>query len=289
MISICGDVHNFYELVVNYSKIAEEAGCSAMIQVGDWGQNKKDINNAVAKSYYPHLPVFVVAGNHEAFDLWEGFEGIKEVMHNVFFVQKGHIMKLDGLNVLFCGGASSIDKKWQGSSWDWREDIQPADVARFEKNYNEFLELRDGCEKIDLMISHVPPASVIDRNFDPKQKLAFDVPIYWQDKSAPIVEEIWKQVGEPVLKCGHMHKRVIDGNCQILDINEMIFYPPAPLLSAEEANAQMSPEVRALQKERLDDLESVRNSRIIPSMNEPEPWEHPMELAHPLDKPNARK
>ena len=287
MLTIVGDIHGFIELLVDYSKIAKEAGCSAMIQVGDFGVSWMELNKIRGSSHYPHLPVYIIPGNHEDFDQWQDFEGVKEVMHNVFFVQKGHIMKLDGLNVLFCGGASSIDKKWQGSAWDWREDIQPADVVRFEKNYNEFLELHDGCEKIDLMIAHVPPKGVIDRNFDPKQKLAFDVPIYWQDKSAPIIEDIWNQIGNPPLMVGHMHRKVIDGNCRILDINEMIFYPPAPLLSAEEANAQMGPEVRALQKERLDDLESVRKSRIIPPMNEPEPWEHPMSYNHPLDKPNV--
>ena len=278
MIAICGDVHSFFELLVDYSKIAKEAGCSAMIQVGDFGVSPQAINDLKAKSLYPRIPVFVIAGNHEYFDMWEGFEGVKEVMHNVFFVQKGHIMKLDGLNVLFFGGASSIDKAYQGSAWDWREDIQPSDVERFRKNRAKM----DG--NIDLMIAHVPPKGVIDRNFDPKNKLAFGVPIYWQDKSAPIIEDVWNQVGNPPLCVGHMHRKVIDGNCRILDINEMIFYPPAPLLSAEEANAQMSPEVRALQKERLDDLESVRKSRIIPSMNEPEPWEHPMSYNHPLSK-----
>ena len=281
MLAIVGDIHSFFELLVDYSKIAKEAGCSAMCQVGDFGVSPQAINDLKAKSLYPHIPVFVIAGNHEYFDMWEGFEGVKEVMHNVFFVQKGHIMKLDDLNVLFVGGASSIDKKWQGSSWDWREDIQPSDVVRFQKNYAQL----DG--NIDLMIAHVPPKGVIDRNFDPKQKLAFDVPIYWQDKSAPIIEDIWNQVGNPPLYAGHMHRKVIDGNCRILDINEMVFYPPAPLLSAEEADAQMSPDVRALQKERLDDLESVRNSRIIPPFDEPKEWEHPMSYNHPLDNGQA--
>ena len=169
-------------------------------------------------------------------------------------------MKLDGLNVLFCGGASSIDKKWQGSSWDWREDIQPSDVVRFQKNYTQL----DG--NIDLMIAHVPPKGVIDRNFDPKQKLAFDVPIYWQDKSAPTSEDIWNQVGNPPLYAGHMHRKVIDCNCRILDINEMIFYPPAPLLSAEEASTQMlNKGIVQEQKNRLNDLEEARKARNKPT------------------------
>lgn len=287
MLVILGDVHGFYELVVNYSKIAKEAGCVAMIQAGDFGMSWMEINKAKGSSIYPHLPVYIIEGNHEDFAQWIDVNRdnkIKEVMHNVFFVPRGYILKLDDLNILFLGGASSIDKKYQGSSWDWREDIRPEDEKRFFENYNAFLEKHDGCEKIDLMITHVPPKGVIDRNFDPKKKLMFDQPIDWQDKSAPVVEKIWKQVGEPQLFCGHMHKKVIDGNCRILDINEMIFYPPAPLLSADEANAQISPEVRALQKDRLDDLESVRNARKIPPMDEPKSWEHPMSYNHPLTK-----
>ena len=33
MLAILGDIHGFYELVVNYSKVAKEAGCNALIQV----------------------------------------------------------------------------------------------------------------------------------------------------------------------------------------------------------------------------------------------------------------
>ena len=138
MISICGDVHGFYELVVDYSRMAKEAGCVALCQVGDWGMHMREIHAAIVKSNYPHIPVYVIPGNHEYFDSWEGFEETKEVMHNVTFVQRGHIMKVDGLNVLFFGGASSIDKSYQGKNWDWREDIQPKDVERFEKNLLKF-------------------------------------------------------------------------------------------------------------------------------------------------------
>jgi hypothetical protein len=61
-----------------------------------------------------------------------------------------------------------------------------------------------------------------------------------------------------------MHRKVIDGKCRILDINEMIMYPKPDLLTAEEAALQVpkpSPEIKAQQKERLDELERVRNSR----------------------------
>jgi hypothetical protein len=277
-VGIIGDLHGFYELLVDYSKVAKEAGAVAIIQAGDFGVTNSALNRYKSKSFYPHLPTFVIEGNHEEFSQWVGLEDIKEVMHNLFYVPRGHIMKLAGLNICFMGGASSIDKSYQGSSWDWREDIQPSDMERFRKNRAKM----DG--NIDLFITHVPNQSVIERNFDPKNKLSFGVPIYWQDKSAPLVEEIWNNIGKPPMFSCHMHRKVIDGNCRILDINEMVFYPPAPLLSAEEANAQMSPEVRALQKERLDDLESVRKSRIIPPMNEPEPWEHPISYNHPLSK-----
>jgi Icc-related predicted phosphoesterase len=270
MISICGDIHGFIELLVDYSKIAKEAGCSAMIQAGDFGVSPQAINDLKAKSLYPHIPVFVIAGNHEYFNMWDGFEEMKEVMHNVFFVQPGVILKLDEKNVLFLGKASSIDKKYQGKSWDYREDLSEADKARVEK-YLGALEERG--EKVDVMISHVPPERIIRANFDNRAKLAFGVGIEWQDNNSVYIEEIWDRVGNPPLYAGHMHRKVIDGNCRILDINEMIFYPPAQLLSAEEANAQMS---------------SVQNSRIIPPFDEPKEWEHPMSYNHPLDKPKAK-
>ena len=36
MLTIVGDIHGFIELLVDYSKIAKEAGCVAMCQVGDF-------------------------------------------------------------------------------------------------------------------------------------------------------------------------------------------------------------------------------------------------------------
>lgn len=277
-IGIIGDLHGFFELLVDYSKVAKEAGAVAIIQAGDFGVTSNDLNKYKSKSFYPHLPVFVIEGNHEEFSQWVGLEDIKEVMHNLFYVPRGHIMHLADMNVLCMGGASSIDRKWQGSAWDWREDIQPSDMERFRKNRAKL----DG--NIDLFITHVPNQSVIERNFDARNKLAFGVSIDWADKSAPLVEEIWNSIGNPPMFSCHMHKKVVDGNCRILDINEMIFYPSAPLLSADEASAQMSPKVCALQKDRLDDLESVRNSRKIPPMNEPDSWVHPMSYNHPLTK-----
>jgi hypothetical protein len=42
------------------------------------------------------------------------------------------------------------------------------------------------------------------------------------DVAARRVEEVWKRIGEPMLVCGHMHRSVIDGQCRILNINELV-------------------------------------------------------------------
>ena len=74
---------------------------------------------------------------------------------------------------------------------------------------------------IDLMVTHVPPQSVITASANPVNKLQFGVSIDWRDANADVVEDVWRHVGCPPLVCGHMHYAFTstDG-VRILDIDE---------------------------------------------------------------------
>jgi Icc-related predicted phosphoesterase len=253
-IAICGDIHGFYELLVDYSKSAKEAGAAAVIQVGDFGVSSEELNRYRSRSLYPHLPVYYIEGNHEYFSQYEGITEVKEVARNIFFVPRGTVLKLDGKNIAFLGGAASIDKVWQGEAWDNRENITPQQVERMYRKIAQ----TDG--PIDILVTHVPPHRVIKANFDNKGKLAFGVGLDWEDPNGMIVEKLWDDLGNPTMFCGHMHRSVlfdVDKGSRILNINELFFHPKydvETILDQKTADEQ---------KKRKAELDTVRNSRIV--------------------------
>jgi hypothetical protein len=126
-------------------------------------------------------------------------------------------MELDGRTIAFMGGAASIDKDYrlrQNMHWDENENITPDQVARLLKN-------AEG-KQIDLFITHCPPNSVIEENFDNSNKLYFGVGLDWTDPNQQIIEDLWHKMGTPIIFSGHMHRSVVGLNYRILDIDELL-------------------------------------------------------------------
>ncbi len=216
-IGIVGDIHGFIELL---HKMVKETvpydNIPCVIQVGDFGVNPVELARWKSKSYSFAKPTYFVDGNHEYFSHLLAFNEVTELVPNLFYVPRGSVLKLDGRVVAFLGGAASIDKAWQGSSWDWRENITEADVLKLWDNLNKM-----GNPKVDLFVTHAPPLSVVNKNFDAKQKLGFGVPITWTDPNMIVVETLWEQLGKPDMVCGHMHRSVkFAENSYIMAINE---------------------------------------------------------------------
>jgi hypothetical protein len=122
------------------------------------------------------------------------------------------VLEVDGLKVGCMGGAFSVDYKMRRLGIDWftEESISTGD----------FYKLWDH-EHLDLMVTHSPPQSVIERNFDRSVIDDFGLPDNWRDQSAVAVEELWRKFNYPPLFCGHMHRSVRDRTCRILDVNEV--------------------------------------------------------------------
>lgn len=87
-------------------------------------------------------------GNHE--DHWRLAERESdEIVPKVFYMPRGQILKLrDGRNVLFMGGAESIDRHIRvlGETWFPEEILKPKDVMRVPQD-----------ARIDIVISHTCP------------------------------------------------------------------------------------------------------------------------------------
>lgn len=209
-IVLLGDLHGLSKVLEKVdAEVSTRPNVVAGIQVGDLGWYKD--TNELFHTLNLKLPWYWIDGNHEDHSLLKYTE-VTEVAPNLFFVPRGTIMEIDGMTIGFLGGAASVDKQMRlqlDLHWSWEEDITDADVAKF-----------DGVDKVDLLITHCPPQSVIQNNFDPNFLEYFNLPNTWRDPSADKVEAVWEKLGKPPIVSGHMHKAVTDGNARILDVNE---------------------------------------------------------------------
>lgn len=210
MLAIVGDLHGNVKSMQNIDDcISKEKDISAVIQVGDWGwypnrfpmYERLKMNN---KWYF-------IDGNHEHHWWLSRYVEVSEVLPNVHFIPRGTVLELDGKKIAFMGGAGSVDKAYN-SNWSDGEDILDEEIA-----------LLDDVTSVDLLITHCPPQSTIQKYFDVNDLRLFGLPNTWMDINADKIETLWKRLGEPPLVCGHMHRRVIDGTVRILDIEEIYY------------------------------------------------------------------
>lgn len=139
-----GDLHgNFYHI----NNMIKEHSPDIIIQCGDfgiWNENKfKNINVG-------NTLVYFIDGNHEDFDYIENEIVAKnkfEIAKNVFYQPRGSYITINNKNILFIGGAGSIDKKFRTPGYDWwpNETISINDVENLPE------------VNIDIVVSHTCP------------------------------------------------------------------------------------------------------------------------------------
>jgi Icc-related predicted phosphoesterase len=216
MIVFIGDLHaEFTHLKKMLENIPRNA---TLIQIGDfgfWDQYRK-----LWETVWPTLgfdkPMYAIDGNHEFFPILRGIEEITEVWPGVTYIPRGTVLDIEEVKMGFIGGAASIDYKSRmlGIDWFTEEVISPAD---YEK-------MIGAAEYLDLLVTHTPPRSVIAKHFDDATKEWFGLPRTWQDPSSVAIDAIWEKYGKCPLICGHMHRKVIDGNCRILAVDEVFTF-----------------------------------------------------------------
>lgn len=167
---VTGDKHaesrtlfNLDLLVNNFTKE------DLVIVLGDFGfiwNKNKVVKNLEALGSQLNYTLCFLDGNHENFPLISSLEKIIEwnggraglLPGGIIHLLRGEIYQINGKTIGVCGGAISVDQEWrtEGKSWWAQEDITLADIANFEHNF-ERLELK----KIDIMLSHTCPASIL--------------------------------------------------------------------------------------------------------------------------------
>jgi len=218
MIALLGDIHGDFFMLGQLVRRAKEKGATAVIQVGDFGYYPRLI--AQLRQLDLVLPVYWIDGNHEAHEYFLDDENT-QTHDNVTFVPRGSVLDIDNRRIAFMGGAASVDKQIRidyRMHWSPLEDIRPQDMDRMRT------ELAKVDNKVDMFITHVPTQSVIQKHFDPRVlRDYFGLPLTWRDPNADRVEELWNEMNKPPMYSGHMHRSVKDGNCRILNINELVY------------------------------------------------------------------
>lgn len=229
-IAIVGDLHGCFTPLVAASEKAD-----AVIQVGDlgyWAQLEPEWNKATQhceRIRANTCPLFFVDGNHDDVKTLASLTkdwsfGYTQVWRGLKFVSRGSVFSVDGRRVLFLGGSKSVDGQMRslgtGKVNCWypeHEQLTTTDARRALAN----IEI---VGTIHMMVTHTPPSSIIRTHFPPSGLRQFGInPDTWVDESAMLVELVWNDLGRPPLYCGHMHRKVDDGNCHILGIEEILY------------------------------------------------------------------
>ena len=221
-----GDVHAESPLMRDFLN-SEEKYCLQLGDFGfifkynDWKWNK--FLNHFEKNY-PNKMIFTVLGNHENYDSIEKMPvkdmfgaRCRKIRSNVYAVERGEILSIEGLNILCIGGADSIDKAWRqdGISWWAQKKISDTDVKKtVEKGLT--------CS-FDMICSHAMPAFFMLQNFTP----------CFQTGSEFSLEKIYCDIENngghiPLWIGGHVHNSIdmmYNGTLfRSLDIGEKIIY-----------------------------------------------------------------
>lgn len=159
-----GDVHGNLNLITFYIKRFKLTN-TIFIQVGDLGagvihQSAYDLINIILVETNNIL--YAIRGNHDDPDL---FLTTHNVTSNIIFVRDYDILNLLGLNILFIGGAISIDRRYrvrEGLPW-WDEE-----PVKTDPHY--LIELSK-IEKIDICVTHSAPIFVYPYTFFTEDKI----------------------------------------------------------------------------------------------------------------------
>jgi hypothetical protein len=145
-IIVAGDIHADWGL---FNTFLNKKRPSIVLQAGDFGFwpriKKYDIT-----ALKPHnTKIYWCDGNHD--DHWSlKTLTSNEIIPNVFYQKRGSVLTLpDGRNVLFFGGAHSVDRDRRTLGFDWFPEEIPS--------YKEFENLKSLNKKIDIVVSHTCP------------------------------------------------------------------------------------------------------------------------------------
>jgi len=156
---LLGDIHGYWSVIANHIVHNEEKNIG-YIQIGDFGigfgSPENEFNrlvqlNDILNEY--ECDLFIMRGNHDdpAWFRDENFIDYKKALNRIAFVPDYTIINIDMENILFVGGAVSIDRNPRRFNMDtfpawWVDEVFTLDMKRLQ----EF-------ENIERIITHTAP------------------------------------------------------------------------------------------------------------------------------------
>lgn len=197
-ILICGDIHGNYgklNQLINRHKPEKVLCCGDFGYFPKWHGHTYVNNYGRIKTIDQYcintngIPVYWCDGNHE------DHHALQELakkdppcfMENVYYMKRGSVLKLDdGRNVLFMGGALSIDRAWRvlNESY-WKEEVLTEEDLKSLPDTN-----------IDIVISHTAPT-----DFKFRTPLGKEIP----DTSRDILQYVFEKYHPKLWYFGHFH------------------------------------------------------------------------------------
>lgn len=154
---LLGDIHEYWNVIANHVVHNNEQNI-AYIQVGDFGIGMGPFEremerltelNEILNEYKSDL--FIMRGNHDdpKWFIDENFTVIKDKLNRIFFVPDFTVINMDLENILFVGGAVSVDRvpnRIKPFDCWWEDEVFVLDKDRL----NQF-------EDINRVITHTAP------------------------------------------------------------------------------------------------------------------------------------
>jgi Icc-related predicted phosphoesterase len=202
MILIVGDIHGDW---ASLNALIEQHKPDIILQCGDFGFWPGHIWRDPAKKLKPgSTHIHWIDGNHE--DLRElhalvesGKRTLSVDMPNVIYQPRGSTLELpDGRNVLFAGGAFSVDNAVRLPGRDWFPDHE----LLTEDDLDNFPDPSQ--VQIDVVISHTAP-----REFNVKGLPYEQWPAWWDrtpDPSERVLNEVLRRYQPKQWFLGHFHR-----------------------------------------------------------------------------------
>lgn len=204
-ILLAGDWHGNIHAAIAAIESAQREKASRILQVGDFGfwhgiTGEKFMWEVQKLARQAGIPVYVVPGNHENYDLlriWErenakDEDGFVRIASHLKFAPRGLVWNWEGKNFLGLGGAVSVDRDWREQGIDYwvEEEIQDSDV-------DTSIDNADGLD-IDYLVTH-----------DCSNKTPFGFQIIPDFKSLlnrEKIDKVLKAVKPKMQFHGHMHR-----------------------------------------------------------------------------------
>lgn len=154
---LLGDIHGMWSVILNHLNHYDEHDQTCYIQVGDFGIGFDDVDREFKKLMTLNQALkdkssdlLILRGNHDDPAWFKEMEytDLKDQLTNIFFIPDYTVLNIDLENILFIGGAVSIDRVpriKRNDGW-WPNEVVDFDFEKI-KNFRD----------IDRVICHTAP------------------------------------------------------------------------------------------------------------------------------------